>query len=65
MADAAPGHALVQYLEPLLALAAADDLADPRRQPSIAATVLPSSSSRMSKALMPFVGVKLVFASER
>src|SRR5271165_4816963 len=30
--DAALGHAAVQYLQPLLALAAADDLADPRRQ---------------------------------
>ena len=30
--DAAPGHAAVQRGEPLLALAAADDLADPRRQ---------------------------------
>src|SRR5437899_12807211 len=30
--DAALGHAAVQYLEPLLALAAADDLADARRQ---------------------------------
>jgi hypothetical protein len=30
--DAALGHAAVQYLEPLLALAAADDLAGPRRQ---------------------------------
>src|SRR5215472_12000355 len=32
LVDAALGHGLVQYLEPLLALAAADDLADPRRQ---------------------------------
>jgi hypothetical protein len=32
--DAALGHAAVQYVEPLLALAAADDVADPRRQPS-------------------------------
>jgi hypothetical protein len=32
LVDAALGHALVQDLEPLLALAAADDLADPRRQ---------------------------------
>src|SRR5438552_9685038 len=30
--DAALGHAAVQYFEPLLALAAADDFADPRRQ---------------------------------
>src|SRR5437660_12684313 len=30
--DAALGHAAVQHLEPLLAWAAADDLADPRRQ---------------------------------
>jgi hypothetical protein len=29
LVDAALGHALVQYLRPLLALAAADDLADP------------------------------------
>jgi hypothetical protein len=29
--DAALGHAAVQYFEPLLALAAADDLADLRR----------------------------------
>src|SRR6266581_5530143 len=29
--DAALGHAAVQYFEPLLALAAADDLADARR----------------------------------
>src|SRR5215471_2154061 len=32
LVDAALGHGLVQYLEPLLALAAADDLANPRRQ---------------------------------
>jgi hypothetical protein len=31
--DAAFGHAAVQYLEPLLALAAADGLAHPRRLP--------------------------------
>ena len=30
--DAALGHAAVHYFEPFLALAAADDLADPRRQ---------------------------------
>src|SRR5271163_4417368 len=30
--DAALGHARIEHLEPLLALAAADDLADPRRQ---------------------------------
>src|SRR3984893_12277276 len=30
--DATLGHIAVQYFEPLLALAAADDLADPRRQ---------------------------------
>jgi len=30
--DAALCHCMVQYLDPLLALAAADDLADPRRQ---------------------------------
>jgi hypothetical protein len=30
--DAALGHIAVQHVEPLLALAAADDLADPRRQ---------------------------------
>ena len=30
--DGALGHAAVQYVEPLLALAAADDLADPGRQ---------------------------------
>jgi hypothetical protein len=30
--DVALGHARIQHLEPLLALAAADDLADPRRQ---------------------------------
>src|SRR6266581_7887432 len=30
--DAALGHAAVEHFEPLLALAAADDLADPRRQ---------------------------------
>jgi hypothetical protein len=32
LVDAALGYAPVQYFEPLLALAAADDLADPRRQ---------------------------------
>jgi hypothetical protein len=32
LVDAALGHAPVEYLEPLLALAAADDLADPLRQ---------------------------------
>jgi hypothetical protein len=32
LVDVALGHARIQYLEPLLALAAADDLADPRRQ---------------------------------
>src|SRR5207237_2107522 len=32
LVDAALGHIAVQYLGPLLALAAADDLADPRRQ---------------------------------
>ncbi len=30
--DAVLGHIAIQYLEPLLALAAADDLADSRRQ---------------------------------
>jgi hypothetical protein len=30
--DAALGHALIQHFEPLLVLAAADDLADPRRR---------------------------------
>jgi hypothetical protein len=34
--------AAVQHLQPLLALAAADDLANPRRSTSLAATVLPS-----------------------
>jgi hypothetical protein len=37
--DAAPRHALIQHREPLLALPAADDLADPRASMSIAATV--------------------------
>jgi hypothetical protein len=32
LVDAALGYAAVQYFEPLLALAAAKDLADPRRQ---------------------------------
>src|SRR6516165_8991669 len=32
LVDAALGHAAVQHVEPLLALAAADDLADSRRQ---------------------------------
>src|SRR3984893_1881120 len=32
LVDAALGHIAVQYVETLLALAAADDLADPRRQ---------------------------------
>jgi hypothetical protein len=32
LVDAALGHAPVQDLQPLLALATADDLADPRRQ---------------------------------
>src|SRR6202035_3428092 len=32
LVDVALGHARIQYFEPLLALAAADDLADPRRQ---------------------------------
>jgi hypothetical protein len=32
LVDAALGHIAVQYLEPLLALAAADDVADPRCQ---------------------------------
>ena len=58
--DAALGHIAVQRVEPLLALAAADDLADPRRQrvpyPSLprsrrrvreGATVRPSSFTRM------------------
>jgi hypothetical protein len=36
----------------------------PGASTSIAATVRPSSFSRMSKALMFFVGVELVFASE-
>src|SRR6266849_538235 len=32
LVDAALGHARIEHFEPLLALAAADDLADPRRQ---------------------------------
>jgi hypothetical protein len=44
---AALGHIAVQYFEPLLALAAADDLADPGANTSIAATVRPSSFTRM------------------
>jgi hypothetical protein len=32
LVDAALGHAAIQHLEPLLALAAADDLADSRHQ---------------------------------
>jgi len=40
--------------EPLLALAAADDLADPDASTSIAATVLPTSLRRMQNALMSF-----------
>src|SRR5215469_565951 len=32
LVDAALGHSAVQYFEPLLALAAADDLTDPPRQ---------------------------------
>src|SRR3954452_3758781 len=32
LVDVALGHARIQHLEPLLALAAADDLADPRRE---------------------------------
>jgi hypothetical protein len=32
LVDAALSHGMVQYLEPFLALAAADDLANPRRQ---------------------------------
>jgi hypothetical protein len=41
--DAALGHIAAQYLEPLLGLAAADDLADPGASTSIAVTVRPSS----------------------
>jgi hypothetical protein len=41
------GDARVEDLEPLFALAAADDLADAGREASIAATVLLSSLSRM------------------
>ena len=45
--DGALGHIAVQYFEPLLTLAAADDLADPRVSTSIAATVRLSSFARM------------------
>jgi hypothetical protein len=52
--DAASGHGAVQYVEPLFTLAAADDLADPGANASIAATMRPPSLSRMYKALMAF-----------
>jgi hypothetical protein len=45
--DAALGHAAVQYIEPLLSLAGADDLADPGASTSYATTVRPSSFTRM------------------
>jgi hypothetical protein len=45
LVDAALSHASVQYVEPFLALAAADDFADPNT--FIAATVRPSSFTRM------------------
>jgi hypothetical protein len=54
LVDAALRHAPIQHFEPLLALAAADDLADPGASTSIAATVWPSSLSRMQKTLMSF-----------
>jgi hypothetical protein len=44
--DGALGHIAVQYFEPLLTLAAADDLADPGASTSIAATVRLSSFAR-------------------
>ena len=47
--DAALGHALVEDIERLLALAAADDLARLRRQQITAAAVRPSSLSRRSR----------------
>jgi hypothetical protein len=42
LADPALRHAPVQHREPLLALAAADDLANSGASTSIAGTVLPS-----------------------
>jgi hypothetical protein len=47
LVDAALLHSCVQHLQPFLALATADDLAHPRREHTIAATVLPSSFTRM------------------
>jgi hypothetical protein len=53
LVEAALPHTNIQHVWPLLALAAADDLADARRaNTSIAATVWPSSLTRMKKALM-------------
>ena len=45
--EALLAHPLFQHVEPLLALAAADDLADAGTSTSIARTVLPSSFTRM------------------
>jgi hypothetical protein len=47
LVDAALGHAAVQYLEPLLALAAAMISPIPDANRSIAATVRPSSFTHM------------------
>jgi hypothetical protein len=54
LVDATLGDRLVQYLEPFLALAAADDLADPRRQYVHRRDCPAVVINRMYKALTPF-----------